>query len=485
MKKFGALLLVAILGGVIALGIYRLIEGKHPERVIVQQESLKTYPTSYPGIIPDDLNFVDVAEKTVNAVVHIRTEYQRKSSVYDYFFDWGDFFGNPNPYGGRGNPIVGYGSGVIIDPSGYIVTNNHVVQDASLIEVTLNDKRTYEATLVGMDPTTDLALIRVKPDASLTYLSYGNSDELKIGEWVLAVGNPFNLTSTVTAGIVSAKARNINILVNPQGTAIESFIQTDAAVNRGNSGGALVNTRGELVGVNAAIASGNGFYTGYSFAIPVNIVKKVVNDLKEFGEVRRAFIGVSVRELDSKFAKEKGLKDLKGVYVASVMDNGAAREAGIREGDVILSLNGTEVNHTSQLLELVGQQRPGDKMDVLLRRENKDIPVRVELKNEQGTTSLAQAPKSTGVGELGADFRPVTEQEKRDLGISGGLKVVNIKPGKLSEAGIRNDYIITHVNNNPVRSVDELKNALSGKKGGVLLEGIYTNGMRAYYAFGL
>lgn len=300
MKRFGSLLIVAVMGGLISLGAYSLIN-KHSSSVAgVPAAQVPAQLASYSSVSDGQLlpDFTVAANLTIHAVVHIKTEYARKNNMYDNFFDFRDLFGGQMP-NNQQQPVMAAGSGVIISQDGYIVTNNHVVQDATTINVTLNDKRTYTASVIGTDPSTDLAVIKID-ESNLPFIIYGNSDEVKIGEWVLAVGNPFNLTSTVTAGIVSAKARNINILGSPDGSAIESFIQTDAAINPGNSGGALVNTRGELIGINAAIASGTGYYAGYSFAIPVNIVKKVVDDMLKFGEVQRAFIGVSIREVDFK-----------------------------------------------------------------------------------------------------------------------------------------------------------------------------------------
>ena len=315
-------------------------------------------PANYLPVAPfSGPDFTTAAEKTVHGVVHIRSEFSGRTGGYDDFFaPFRDFFGNP--YGGD-NTYTGFGSGVIISNDGYIVTNNHVVDGAGNVNVTLNDNREFEATIVGTDPSTDLALLKI--DAENTpFITFGNSDIVKIGEWVLAVGNPFNLTSTVTAGIVSAKARNINILGTPG--AIESFIQTDAAVNMGNSGGALVNMNGELIGVNAAIASNTGSYAGYSFAIPVNIVKKVVDDLLNFGLVQRAYMGVTIREVDSKLVKEKDLDLTNGVYIESVSESGGAKESGIREGDVIVSVDNFSVKTNAELLEIIGQHNPGEQL---------------------------------------------------------------------------------------------------------------------------
>jgi Do/DeqQ family serine protease len=402
--------------------------------------------------------------------------------MYDNFFNFHDFFGE-SPYGKQG-PLQGAGSGVIISADGYIVTNNHVVQDATKIEIVLNDKRSYEGTIVGTDASTDLAVVKIK-ETNLPFLIYGNSDQLQIGEWVLAVGNPFNLTSTVTAGIVSAKARNINILGTPDGTSIESFIQTDAAVNRGNSGGALVNTRGELVGINAAIASGNGFYAGYSFAIPVNIVKKVAGDLIEYNEVQRAFLGVSIRDIDSKFAIEKGMKDLRGVYVADVNEGSAAKEAGIVKGDVLISVNKIIVNSTSELLEQISRYRPGEKVVVAISRDGADKNFTVNLRNRDGNTSLVKNETKDVTPMLGAKMKVASDDVLRKLGIDHGVQVTELKDGLLKNAGIKEGYVITEIDKKPIHSIDDVSKMLSGKNGGVLLEGIYPNRVRAYYGFGI
>ncbi|MGE5382703.1 MAG: Do family serine endopeptidase [Omnitrophica WOR_2 bacterium] len=481
-KKIGTGLIIAATGGMIALGADRLTENNSSEYRGSNNQT-PAYLTSNPEFTPMTLpDFTVAAENTIHAVVHITTEYDNKrSSVYDYFFDFKDFFGDQ---GTNPEPLIASGSGVIISPDGYIVTNNHVVTESNKITVTLNNKKTYDAKIVGTDPSTDLAVIKI--DATqLPFMTFGNSDDLKIGEWVLAVGNPFNLTSTVTAGIVSAKARNINILGTPDGSSIESFIQTDAAVNRGNSGGALVNTRGELIGINAAIASGTGYYAGYSFAIPSNIVRKVAADLRDFGTVQRAFIGVSIKELDSELAKGAGISDLTGVYVADVTDNGAARQAGLKSGDVILKVGDVAVNSPSELLEIIGQHNPGDKVDLLVRRNNKDMTFNVVLKNREGSTSLTKREEFNAQSSLGASFKQVPEKLKQDLGIDNGLQIVGLSNGKLRDAGIREGFIITQIDGQPIKTEADLASALSNKKGGVLVEGIYPNRTRAYYGFGL
>ncbi|MBK9357459.1 MAG: trypsin-like peptidase domain-containing protein [Bacteroidales bacterium] len=485
MKKIAGSLLIAIAGGLIALGAYSLISKKEVKYINSASQSTPAYLTGLPGasgtmVLPD---FTVAANNTIHAVVHIRTEYERKSSVYDYFFDFRDFFGQRGPQGVPG-PIEASGSGVIISPDGYIVTNNHVVTESNKIQVTLNDKRTYDAQIIGTDPSTDLAVIKI--DAKdLPFLVYGNSDNVQIGEWVLTVSNPFNLTSTVTAGIVSAKARNINILGSPDGSAIESFIQTDAAVNPGNSGGALVNTNGELVGINAAIASGTGYYAGYSFAIPANIVRKVAGDLMEYGTIQRGFLGVSIRELDSKLAEEEGIDDIHGVFVADVTENGAAQDAGIKSGDIIMNIEGVPVNSTSELLGLIGQHRPGDKINLAVKRGNKEMNYAVILKNRDGNVSLVKREDVNIQSLLGANFSPVPEKLKSDLNIENGIQVNTLGDGKLRNAGVRQGFIITRVDGKSVRSIDELSNAIASKKGGILIEGIYPNRTRAYYGFGM
>lgn len=480
MKKYAAYLAIAVLGGMIALGANSLINHRSSGVRGIPTQNLPVQMASYtPGNLPD---FTVAANNSIHAVVHIKTEYSSRSANYQDFFGFDDFFGG-SPFRNQG-PVQGAGSGVIITSDGYIVTNNHVVQDATKIEVVLNDKRSYEGTVVGTDPTTDLAVVKID-EKDLPFLTYGDSDQLMIGEWVLAVGNPFNLTSTVTAGIVSAKARNINILGTNDGSAIESFIQTDAAVNRGNSGGALVNTRGELVGINAAIASGNGFYAGYSFAIPVNIVKKVVSDLIDYREVQRAFLGIKINEIDSKFAQEQGIKDLKGVYVAEVTDGRGAKDAGIRRGDIITAINGQPVNSTSELLEQVGRYRPGDKIKVSLANNGNETEKEVTLRNRDNNTSLVKASDEDIAPKLGAKLQEVSDATSQKLGIGGGVQITSLSDGILRNAGIRDGYIITSIDKKPVKSVSEVSKALSGKSGGVLIEGVYPNGMRAYYGFGL
>ena len=310
-------------------------------------------------------------------------------------------------------------------------------------------------------------------------MTYGDSDALKLGEWVLAVGNPFNLTSTVTAGIISARARNLGI--NDDQMAIESYIQTDAAVNPGNSGGALVNQQGNLVGINSAIASQTGSYTGYSFAVPVSIVKKVVADLKEFGEVQRALLGVQIRDITAESAKELNLDELDGVYVIDVTDDGAAREAGIDKGDIIISIQGEPVKTTSELQEKISQYRPGDDIKVVVIRDNKEKPFTVTLRNKHGDTQIVRDKDIV----LGAQFEAVSDREKEQLEISNGIRIKTLEKGKLKDAGLKEGFIITSVNKKPINEVNDFKKVIGNARGGILVEGVYPNGEQAYFVFGV
>lgn len=353
------------------------------QTVITQQKPNSTIQqTNFRENAKESIDFTFAAEQSINAVVHVKTMY--KGVVYSYGDPLLDFFfGNSNSY--YKPPSAGSGSGVIISEDGYIVTNNHVIDKAAEIQVILNDNRSFSAKLVGSDPSTDLAILKIS-ESNLPFLRYGDSDLIKIGEWVLAIGNPFNLTSTVTAGIVSAKARNINIL--SQQFAIESFIQTDAAVNPGNSGGALVNTKGELIGINTAIASQNGSFMGYSFAIPVNIVKKVVEDIKEFGKVQRAILGVNIIDLNAEISEQLGLEDNIGVYVTDTKEGGSADLAGIETGDVIITFGETKVNNVPELQEQVSKYSPGEKVRITVSRKGKVKNMFLVLKNERGETGV-------------------------------------------------------------------------------------------------
>ena len=443
----------------------------------VQQASVQRAAFVPTESTPD---FVDAAESSVDAVVHIMTKVVRQSNTYEDFFGalLGQIYGYPGQT--RSNTMVAYGSGVVLTPDGYIVTNNHVMEGADEVEVTFNNKVKKTANIIGTDPTTDLALIKVEAE-DLHYLTFGDSDNVRIGEWVLAVGNPFNLTSTVTAGIVSAKARNLSIL--GEGTSVESFIQTDAAVNPGNSGGALVNTKGELVGINAAIASHTGSYEGYSFAIPSNIVRKVVDDLLLYGETQRGYLGIRPDELTQELAQKKGLEDIEGVYVAEVTQGGAAILAGIEKGDVITSINGKKVNTVTQLMETIRQYRPGDKVNVEVNRNGNHHHYELTLLNEAGNVDVVKKGDSFYNSEFGLMLQTVNQNDMSRLNIRNGLKIVEIRQGRFMNSGVPVDFVITKVNGYAVNSKTDLENALKAGKRRTTIEGVYPNGMMGSFYY--
>ncbi len=426
-------------------------------------------------------DFVDAAERSVDAVVHIMTKVVRQSTTYNDFFGalLGQLYGYPGQT--RNNTMVAYGSGVVLTPDGYIVTNNHVVEGADEVEVTFNNKVKKTATIIGTDPTTDLALIKV--DATdLEYLTFGDSDNVRIGEWVLAVGNPFNLTSTVTAGIVSAKARNLSIL--GEGTSVESFIQTDAAVNPGNSGGALVNTKGELVGINAAIASHTGSYEGYSFAIPSNIVRKVVDDLLLYGETQRGYLGIYPAELTQEIAEKEGLENIEGVYVAEVTEGGAAKVAGVQKGDVVTSINGKKVNTVTQLMETVRQYRPGDNVNLEVNRNGRHHNYELTLLNEAGNVDVVKKGDSFYNSEFGLMLQPINQNDMSRLNVKAGLKIVEIRQGRFMNSGVPVDFVITKVNGYAVNNKTDLENALKNSRSRrTTIEGVYPNGMMGTFFY--
>lgn len=447
-------------------------------------------------VTPTDFTYA--AEQTINGVVSIKSYATPRTSRYsndafsDPFFDF--FFGNPyrrrqqEPQQQPEQQQLGLGSGVIISADGYIVTNNHVIDGAERLEITLNDNRTFEAVIIGTDATTDLALIKIDAE-KLPVIPIGNSDALKVGEWVLAVGNPFGFTSTVTAGIVSAKARNISSITNGRAMGIESFIQTDAAVNPGNSGGALVNTSGELVGINTAIYSQTGNYAGYSFAIPTTIVTKIVTDLKQYGTVQRAILGIGFNELTPKLAKEKNITAVNaGLYVGRVEERSAAMEAGIAEGDVIVAINGVETLNSGQLQEQMSKYRPGDKITVSYIRDNKKYTVNVTLRNNQGDTKVT---KAKDMMDLGCAFKTVPAETLRQLQIRNGVQVSGLKDGKFKDAGIKEGFIILDINNTRVNSqsdVEKIYDAIvkSDEYDKVMfITGVYPTGKKVYYAVDL
>lgn len=444
---------------------------------------------------PVDLTYA--AEKSLPSVVHILSTKNSKVQTVevqsdpfsDFFSDPFGFFGNPNQgNGGKQKRSVrtpkqqGSGSGVIISNDGYIVTNNHVVADADELTVTLNDNKEYSARIIGTDKTTDLALIKID-GKNLPAITIANSENIKVGEWVLAVGNPFNLTNTVTAGIVSAKGRSL------YQNGVESFIQTDAAINPGNSGGALVNTRGELIGINAMLYSQTGSFSGYGFAIPTSIMNKVVDDLKKYGTVQRAVIGIQGSDAKNYVDAQKDqgkdidLGTMEGIYVAKVTEESAAEEAGLKEGDVITAIDGKEVNKMADLQECLAKKRPGDKVSISYLRDKKKSTKTVTLKNEQGNT---QVVKKADLDVLGGNFRAITDNQKQQFNIGYGLEVLKVNAGKLKNAGITKGFIIQRVNDSAIKTIDDLQNVVkeaSTSKDPVLyIQGIYPTGKKAYFA---
>ena len=442
----------------------------------------------------ENTDFTFAAEQSVNAVVHIksvvtpspRNRGRSFMSPYDFFF------GDGSPYYQQQRPRVGFGSGVIVSNDGYVVTNNHVIEGADEIEVTTNDDQTYKAKLIGRDETTDIALLKIE-GKDFHILPFGDSDALKVGQWVLAIGNPFNLTSTVTAGIISAKGRGEVFYENNRGgnpqERIQSYIQTDAAVNPGNSGGALVNTKGELIGINTAIFSQTGNFVGYSFAIPINIVKKVVSDIKQYGVVQRAYLGISVSEL-SYLKEEKPelyekLKVHEGVYVNSFPSNSSAQKAGIKEGDVITAINGTKIKNYQELRAQLSRYNPGNKVNVQVQRGNEVKTLGVELKNDIGTTEVVkqQTPKDI----LGASFKELSKEAKTRLGINYGVEVIELTTGKLKSAGIKNGFIILTADDNRISTSEDLEKTVEAilKKDpddrGLYIKGFYPDSRRMEY----
>ncbi len=443
---------------------------------------------------PVDLTYA--AEKSLPSVVHILSTKNSKVQTVevesdpfsDFFGDPFGFFGNPQGNGGKQKRSVrtpkqqGSGSGVIISADGYIVTNNHVVADADELTVTLNDNKEYSARIIGTDKTTDLALIKID-GKNLPAITIANSENIKVGEWVLAVGNPFNLTNTVTAGIVSAKGRSL------YKNGVESFIQTDAAINPGNSGGALVNTRGELIGINAMLYSQTGSFSGYGFAIPTSIMNKVVDDLKTYGTVQRAVVGIQGSDVKNYVdgQKEQGkdidLGTMEGIYVAKVTEESAAEEAGLKEGDVIIAIDGKEMNKMADMQEYLAKKRPGDKVTVTYLRDKKKNTKSITLKNEQGNT---QVVKKADLDVLGGNFRSITDAQKLQLNIGYGLEVLKVNSGKLKNAGITKGFIIQRVNDNAVKTIEDLQNivkdASTSKDPVLYIQGVYPTGKKAYFA---
>jgi Do/DeqQ family serine protease len=484
MKKNLMLFAMAFAGGALALGSYRLFFDSNNGSQFLEASSPAFPEGQFVSMGGDGAgDFSMAAERTVNSVVHVKTQ----TTMQPVFNPWSDFFG----YQQQPHVQEGSGSGVIISADGYIITNNHVVEGAEKLQVTLNNNKDYEATVVGRDPSTDIAVIKID-EAGLPAIVWGNSDDVRIGQWVIAVGNPFDLTSTVTAGIISAKARNINLLSRESNNGeevfpVESFLQTDAAVNPGNSGGALVNTKGELIGINTAIQSRTGAFAGYSFAVPSSIAKKVSRDIIEFGNVQRAFIGVRIEEVTQDIAKDKGLKEVAGVFVSSLSEGGAAAESGIESGDVIQKIDDRPVNNVPQLQEQVSRYRPGDKVKVTVWRDGKQQIVDVTLRNRSGRAELedfkAAASEET-FQSLGATFGSPSPEDKSKLRITGGAKVLDIQTGKFKSIGLQKGFIITRIDGQTIGTPKDLETVLQNKAGTyVEIRGFYANGMEAMYGF--
>lgn len=502
-KLLFGFVLVSLLSAGIAVGTYAYLNKN--DNVSVSSEFRQTgfYPVSYSAVAAENTDFTLAAERSVNAVVHIKsvvkpTQRENNRGFINPFVDpYEFFFGGQNPQAQK-RPRVGFGSGVIVSTDGYIVTNNHVIEGADEIELTTNDDQTYTAKLIGGDESTDIALLKIE-GKDFPVIPFGDSDALRIGEWVLAVGNPFNLTSTVTAGIVSAKGRGSVFpaygdpyRVRPQ-DKVESFIQTDAAVNPGNSGGALVNTRGELVGINTAIYSETGNFVGYSFAVPISIVKKVVSDIKQYGIVQRALLGVNIRELS--YLKEQDpdtynkLKVHEGVYVSEFSSNSSAQKAGMKSGDVITAINGVKVKNYQELRAQISRYSPGNVVEVQVQRGDEVKKYKVELKNDQGTTDIV---KNRSVAEiLGASFKQLSPETQKRVGINYGIEVTDITNGKMKETGIKNGFIILTANDTKLDSPETFTKIVEAilkqdpDERGLYIRGLYPNDRVRFYAIDL
>ena len=492
MKKGAILGIVAasaLVGGVTSYGVSQAAHNRqNRDRTAFtdHNDKVPTHFTTYDiGGYPD---LTYAAENAVQAVVSIdkKGEVRRRSSSgYNPFFE---FFGIPQEHENQKEPdrpgemrVLGSGSGVLITPDGYIVTNNHVVEKAGELAVTLNDGRTFQARIIGADPTTDIALIKVEGN-NLPFLPFGDSDALRLGEWVLAIGTPYSLASTVTAGIVSAKGRNLNVIENDM--RLESFIQTDAAVNPGNSGGALVNTKGELVGINTVIKSPTGSFTGYSFAVPTSIVKKIVTDLREYGVVQRAVLGIEYNEVNAQFlehmGEETGITEKGGIYIGRVTEGGAAEAAGLKKGDVLFEMNGVQISDNAALSEQIARYRPNDQVKISVKRGNEVKHFEVTLRNKSGRTDLLANDAFDATEVLGGQFAEINDRAKRELRIDHGIQVVSIRSdGILSKARVRQGYIITHINDTPIRSRSDL-NRITDKI--TSIDGIYPDGRYASYS---
>jgi S1-C subfamily serine protease len=510
MKRIGLTLLTAFVGGAMALGTYKVIENKYADNMSFEDKQ-KVYFASNPTSSSitssaGEVDFTQAAAAVTPAVVYIRTTYSSQSGDGQDRMEqlFGDMFGQRSPHQ---SPQMASGSGVIISPDGYIVTNNHVVAKADKIEITTNDHRQFKAKVIGTDPNTDLALIKIDA-TNLPVVKFGNSDDARVGEWVLAVGNPFNLTSTVTAGIVSAKGRGLHLIgtednqdedSNPFGggryrrqqqqpaqpnKGIESFIQTDAAINPGNSGGALVNTKGELIGINSAIASHTGSYEGYGFAIPINLAKKVLNDIEKYGAVKRGYVGVSFTELDPDEAEKLHVDKTVGLYVSTVLPGSGAEQAGLKVGDIISKVEGNTVYESSDLQERVGRLQPGDKINLTVLRDGAEKNFTVTLKADAPVARTATATVSKSAAELynrlGASFVPLNPSQKVKFHVAGGVIVTQVRDGGIfDQAEIPSGTIITNINKAPINTVADIDRAITNLRNGMLtIGGYYPDGTK-------
>lgn len=467
-------LVAALVGGLTAFFVSRAYAPESAEMVMssdgAQYRTVNLSLDDYP-------DFTYAAESAVDAVVYVKVTVKdvRRSapnSLFDFFFG---YEGTP-----QSRERVGSGSGVIIRPDGYIVTNNHVIEGASKIEVTLNNNKTYEATLVGTDPATDVALIKIEAQG-LPVIPFGNSDKLRLGEWVLAIGSPYDLRSTITAGIVSAKGRTM-----PNYTGefkIEAFIQTDAAVNPGNSGGALVDKAGNLVGVNTAIISQTGSYAGYSFAVPSNIVKKIVDDLIDYGSVKRALLGVTMRPLDEKIASEMKLSSLNGVYITEVLKGSAADKAGVKEGDVLVAIDSVRLTNAASVQENINKFHPGDKAVLTVIRDGKEKKLDVTFKGTAEETGTVD--ESGAVAFYGSKIKEASGETLQKLGLKRGVEIVSVGPGKIMDAGVSEGFVILYVNDQPVSKPQDVINIIKKSKRAVYIEGVTPYGKSSYFGFGI
>lgn len=495
MKNFSSLFLSAVLGSAITIGSFQFLKpGDNNDLPSTQLEKTPVVQTAYNKAEENKTNsavpfdFTEASEKVTPAVVHITSKQSVNSRNTDQQIpdQFRQFFGPFFRDQGSEAPRVGSGSGVIINDRGYIVTNNHVIDNADEVTVILADNSKYTAEVIGTDPSSDLAVIKVEADG-LPYLSLENSDDVRIGEWVLAVGFPFNLNTTVTAGIVSAKGRSINIIQDDDGdqqtnTSIESFIQTDAAINPGNSGGALVDTNGNLIGINTAIASPTGSYSGYGFAVPSNIVSKVVSDLIEYGVVQRGWLGVTIQNVNAQNADELDLDVKSGAYVVDISDASGAKDAGVQKEDVIVNIDGHVINRTSELIGYIGSKRPGDRVKVTVNRDGREMDFDVLLKNRNGNLEVVKEKVAELYAGLGVTLENLEPKKLEKLGLDYGVKVQKVGKGKVQQyTDMKDGFIITKIDGQRVYKKEDVAKILKNKEGGVLIEGLYENESRKYY----